>query len=348
MLERPDLSDKAIRRYLQANYGIDAASITFLPIGYDSTASVFRVDAVDGQRFFLKAKTGLVTASPLIVPHFLRQSGVDAVVAPLATRMGALWAPLDDGFTAILYPFVEGRMGMDGGLSPVQWINLGRTLRRIHNSALSPQLAAEMRRERFVPLKGVLAWSLHEEVAKTDYADPIRADLAGFWRERRAEIETILRRTELLGRMAEIRQPQNVLCHADIHIFNVLVDPAGDLHIVDWDETILAPKERDLMFLVEGTQSEGTGLHPNEAAFRQGYGPVEVDPVILAFYRYEWVVQEIAEFGQQVLRSKDGGEITRLDGLRHFRALFDPGDVVEKAYRSDVSPFAPFARKVDL
>lgn len=70
--------------------------------------------------------------------------------------------------------------------------------------------------------------------------------------------------------------------------------------------------------------------------------------MILAFYRYEWVVQEIAEFGKQVLRSEDGGEITRQDGLRHFRALFDPGDVVETAYRADGAPFTPFAHTVDL
>jgi len=109
------------------------------------------------------------------------------------------------------------------------------------------------------------------------------------------------------------------------------------MYVIDWDETILAPKERDLMFLVDGTQADGEALHPNEAAFRQGYGPTEVDPVILAFYRYEWAVQEIAEFGKQVLWSEDGSEITRLDGLRHFRALFDPGSEVEEAYRTDLS-----------
>ena len=58
--------------------------------------------------------------------------------------------------------------------------------------------------------------------------------------------------------------------------------------------------------------------------------------MILAFYRFEWAVQEIAEFGKQVLWSDEGGEITRLDGLRHFRALFDPGGEVAEVYRSDV------------
>lgn len=336
MLERPSISDETIRRCVAENYGIAAAQITFLPIGYDSTASVFRVEAADGQAWFLKTKSVPVAAPPLAVPHFLRESGLHCIVAPVAADSGALSVPLGDGFTAILYPFVHGRMGADGGLSPQQWTALGRAMGQIHSAALPATLTGQMRRESFSPLKGELAWTLHREVAAATYTDPISRELAAFWQERRGEIEAILCRAEALGRMAQARQPEIVLCHADIHTWNVLVDPAGGIHIVDWDETILAPKERDLMFVLDGSQPAGAPLPPNEAAFRQGYGPAAADPVILAFYYYDWAVQEIAEFGRQVFWPGDGGEITRRDGLRHFCALFDPGDVVERAYRSDV------------
>ncbi len=336
MLERPALSDQAIARCVQDNYTISAAQITFLPIGYDATASVFRVDAADGRAYFLKAKSVPVAAATLAIPHFLRQMGVEEIVAPLATGTHTLSARLDANFTAILYPFVEGRVGADGGLSAAQWAALGQALRRIHAAVLPVELAAQMRREAFAPLKGQLAWRLHQEVATASYSDPIRQDLTAFWQGRRAEIEAILRRVEALGRLAQARQPAIVLCHADIHIWNVLVAPTDAIHIVDWDETILAPKERDLMFVLDNSAAGAPVTHDAEMAFRQGYGPVEADPVILAFYRYEWAVQEIAEFGKQVLWSEDGGEITRLDGLRHFRALFDPGGEVEAAYRSDV------------
>lgn len=42
-----------------------------------------------------------------------------------------------------------------------------------------------------------------------------------------------------------------VLCHADFHDANLLIDPTGRLFIVDWDEIILAPKERDLVFVTD-------------------------------------------------------------------------------------------------
>lgn len=334
MLERPDLSDDAIAGCLHDNYRIQASAITFLPIGYDATAWVFRVESADGTPYFLKTKSVTPDAASLAAPHFLAEIGVPGIVAPLATVSGGLCAPLAAGFTAVLYPFIDGRMGAAGGMLPEQWVHLGQAVRRIHQATPPPALAAQMRREPFAPLKGDLAWSLHEEVARTRYEHPVRQECAAFWMERRAEIEAIFRRAEELGRLAQARQPEIVLCHADIHVWNVLVDRRGRLHIVDWDETILAPRERDLMHQVESARPSGP-VDADEALFRQGYGPVEIDPVILAYYRYEWVVQEIAEFGKQVLRSDEGGEITRQDGLRHFRALFAPGDVVESAYRSD-------------
>lgn len=336
MLERPALSDDAIRRSILANYGVSVGSINFLPIGYDATASVFQLTGSDGTDYFLKTKTVPVALAPLLVPHFLRDIGIEQVVAPLTTLSGTLSAPMKDPFTAILYPFVGGRMGANGGLSVEQWTEMGQIVRGIHAVQLPSDLAAQMRREPFIPHEAKLAWALHREIVTASYADPINKELAEFWRGRGTEIENIILRAEELGRMAQARQSNIVLCHADIHIFNVMVTPGGKIFIVDWDEAILAPKERDLIHLVAGTQPEGEAVPPTEFAFRQGYGPAQVEPVILAFYRHEWAVQEIAQLGKQVLWSNEGAEMTRLDGLNRFRRLFNTGAEIEGAYRSDV------------
>ena len=44
---------------------------------------------------------------------------------------------------------------------------------------------------------------------------------------------------EGLGRPLAQRAPALVLCHADVHTGNVLLDAGGQLWIVDWDETLL-------------------------------------------------------------------------------------------------------------
>ena len=45
------------------------------------------------------------------------------------------------------------------------------------------------------------------------------------------------------------------MCHKDIHGGNILIRTDGQppvLYILDWDDPILAPKERDLMFIGGG------------------------------------------------------------------------------------------------
>ena len=53
------------------------------------------------------------------------------------------------------------------------------------------------------------------------------------------------------------------------------------------------------------------------------------------YYRYEWAVQEIGAFGEQVLLQPDAGDATKADAARLLMGLFDPGDLVDLAYRMD-------------
>jgi aminoglycoside phosphotransferase (APT) family kinase protein len=40
----------------------------------------------------------------------------------------------------------------------------------------------------------------------------------------------------------------DVICHGDMHPFNVLVDPAGSPTVLDWSAAVLAPRTYDLAF----------------------------------------------------------------------------------------------------
>jgi spectinomycin phosphotransferase len=125
-----------------------------------------------------------------------------------------------------------------------------------------------------------------------------------------------------------------VLCHTDIHTANVLVKGTHQIYIVDWDAPLFAPRERDLMFIVERDADEN-------AHFFAGYEPKAVNPLALAYYRYEWVVQEFSDFAERVFYANDVGDETRADAVRGFQQLFDPGDVVEAAYQSEADLTTP-------
>jgi spectinomycin phosphotransferase len=327
MLEKPNLSDDKMSAGLREAYGIDVSAIEFLPIGNDATAWVYRVVGQGGAAYFLKLKSSGVYLPSVNIPRFLRDNGMHQIVAPLATLSGDLWTAVED-YRLILYPFIDGQSGMEVGLSDAQWIELGRVLRQMHTIQLPDDLAKQLKREAFIPGPTWLhlVKELNQSISVEAYNDPFARELAAYWLERAAEIRQMTVRAEELGRMCQSRALPVVLCHADIHTANVLVDEQGGLHIVDWDQPILAPKERDLMFML------GEG---GEAQFYEGYGDVEVDQAVIAYYRYEWVVQEFGDYAARVLVMDDVGDETRADAVRGFQQLFDPGDVVDQAYEAD-------------
>ena len=113
------------------------------------------------------------------------------------------------------------------------------------------------------------------------------------------------------------------MCHSDIHAGNILIGADDAFYIVDWDNPILAPKERDLMFVGGGQGFTGHTPQEEETLFYRGYGETQIDPVALAYYRYERIIQDIAVYCEQLFLSDEGGE-DRAQALRHFASNFLP------------------------
>jgi spectinomycin phosphotransferase len=204
----------------------------------------------------------------------------------------------------------------------------------MHTAVMPPTLTERIQRESFSPQWREIVKGFQERVEDTNFADPIAAELAAFLRVKRAEISQLVSRAE---RLADILQTQSlpfILCHADIHAFNILIDTNDTLYMVDWDTLILAPKERDLMFVGGGLFGAGRTPEEEETLFYQGYGQTEADPVALAYYRYERIVQDIAAYCEEILLTTERDQ-DRAEGLRQLTGQFQPGDVIEMAYKSE-------------
>jgi spectinomycin phosphotransferase len=334
MLEKPRITDQQLITCLQETYGITAATIEFLPLGYDSYAGVYRVTASDGQLYFMKAKVSIVPEVAITIPRYLREQGMEQVVAPVPTTTGALWGNIDD-YTILVYPFIEGNVGMEVGLTENQWREFSTFLRQLHAIQLPDSLAAQVKQETFIPHPECcsIIQRLQAEIPHQRYDHPLQQELARFWLDRQAEIARILARAEELGAQLQNRTHEFVLCHADIHTANIMISPGGALHIVDWDQPILAPRERDLMFVVRNPI--GAATDSAVSAFRAGYGDYEVDALTLAYYRYEWVVQDIGEFARPVFFEHDLSDPARQQSFDGLMWLFTPGGSVDTAYLSE-------------
>jgi spectinomycin phosphotransferase len=335
MLENPGVQDEKIIACLQDEYGSNVAQVDFLPLGADLNTAVYRVVADDETPYFLKLRSGVFNETSVVLPKFLSDQGIEQIIPPLTTKTGQLWASLDT-FKVLLYPFVEGHNGYEVEMSERHWGELGTALKRIHTAVVPPALIGHIRQETYSPQWRKIVKTFLERVEDEVYYDPIAIKLAVFLKAKRDRIIDLVGRAERLAQALQVQSPEFIVCHSDIHAGNILIGANGAFYIVDWDEPVLAPKERDLMYIGGGLLASGRTPQEEEALFYRTYGQTQVDPIALAYYRYERIVEDIAIYCEQIFLTNEGGE-DREQSLRYLKSNFLPESTIEIAYRSDAT-----------
>ncbi len=335
MLGKSGLADQQIIDGLERSYNLNVTAIEFLPIGYDSHAAVYRIQA-DGQSYFLKAKYDAIDELSVRIPRYLKAHGLEEVVAPIPTLSGALWSVLDS-VTLILYPFIEGTSGWGADLSDEQWRTFGAILKRLHATVLPDDLLSRLPKEdyRLHPKWSEIVKEIHQSVRGRIYENAVERQLARFWIDHYRTIGRIIQSAERLGKMLAAKHLNCVLCHADIHPGNVMLDAGGNLHIVDWDQPIYAPIERDLLFFMVRSFTVG---EPEAALFFQGYGNTQFDPMALAYYSYARIVEDLGGFAESVFMMQGDDEIKQ-DAVNWVTKMFESGDLLEVAQRIESGLF---------
>jgi spectinomycin phosphotransferase len=253
------------------------------------------------------------------------------LLPPLTTHSGQLRAELAP-FRVILHPCAEGRNGFEVDLSDGQRVEFGAALRRFHATAFPPAITRDVPRETFSPRWRERVKYFLDHVADEAFDDPVSAELAAFLNAHRLETLDLVDRSERLALSFQAHSPPFLLCHADIHAWNLLIDARGALYLVDWDTLIFAPRERDLMFVGAGLGGNGHSPQEEIALFYQGYGPVQVDPAGIAYYRHERIVEDIAVLCEQILLTRAGGQ-DREQSLEYLKSNYLPGGTMEMAGR---------------
>lgn len=333
MLEKPDLHDDKISAVLQDAYGIKSEQLEFLPLGADLNTAVYRAVATDMTPYFVKLRRGDFNEMTVIIPRFLHAEGVPHLIAPLSTRTDTLWTEVE-AYKVMVYPFVEGKDGYDAPLTGAQWRDMANAFKQIHTTPIPSDMELRLTRERYA---SVWREKVKTYLARTDentVDDPIVLDLFGFLAENRADLFQIVERAEQLAHEIQSFSPEYVLCHADIHAGNVLIQADGTFYIVDWDTMVMAPKERDLMYFGAGLWGKWQSAEEEERLFFQGYGEANIDAVILAYYRYERIVEDIAVSCDHILQT-DASNEERALSLYYLKSNFRPNSTIAQARRAD-------------
>jgi spectinomycin phosphotransferase len=322
MREQPIIPEERLRTCLQEQYDLIPVTLEFLPLGLDYNSWVHRVVSEQGASYLLKARSGPLYEPSCFVPNYLRDEGIAAVVAPLPTKSNTLWTKVVD-WTVIVYLFIDGDTGKTG-MTDEQWKEVGAIFKRIHQVPLSPEGFESLRKETFDPTE-YARWVSAFETQHTHTVGgsvserALRAD----WLAHQSTIHTVVHNLEKLAGMLQRRSGPYVICHADLHQANLIRDHAGNVFVIDWNDVMLAPKERDFIFVRE----------PHADAFWKGYGQAQIDWVALTYYCWERVVTDLIECARNVCFRDDLGEESRADEARLFHeTLAGEGSNMDAAY----------------
>lgn len=329
---------ESIIHCLNIHYGISATALTLLPLGADINASVYKAETKNNQSYFVKLKRGRRYDMSVATLALLQASGIQEIIPPIKTTHSEQTQSLNDS-TLTVYPFVNGQNGFSHILTDNQWITLGKVLRQLHEIDIPPSIKNLIRKEAYSDKWRKAVRLLYAYVDSDLSGDEVALRLQAYMKEQRAVILHLVDRAEALSQKIQEQSPEFVLCHSDIHGGNVLIDENGSIFIVDWDDPIIAPKERDLMFIGGGVANVWNKPYEEEI-FYKGYEKTEINKTILAYYRHERIVEDIAEYGQALLLTEDGGEEDRLEMYKHFKDMFEPNGVVDIALKTDINPKA--------
>jgi len=323
MREQPGIPEERLRACLQNQYDLIPVTLEFLPLGLDYHAGVYRVVSEQGTAYLLKVTSRPLYEPRCLVPRYLNDQGITSVVAPVLTKSNALWTLLEE-WTVIVYPFIDGDTSWTG-MTDEQWKEVGTIFKWIHQVMLPPFGFESLRKEAFDPteyarwVRAFETQHLHSRHSGSVSERALRAD----WRAHQSTIHTGVTSLEKLAEVLQRRAGPYVICHADLHPANLLRDHAGHVCVIDWDEVMLAPKERDFIFVRE----------PQADAFWEGYGQREIDWVALTYYLWERVVQDLIACAQDMCFRDDLGEETRADIAQLFHEiLVEEGGTIAAAY----------------
>ncbi len=330
MREAPHITEEHLRSSFQEQYDLVPVTIELLPGGLDYYARVYRVISENGTPYLLKVKSGELYEPACLVPGYLRDQGITAVVAPLPTKKNTLWTQLGD-WTMIVYPFHAGETSWEG-MTDEQWRTTGAIFKQLHSVTLPPSGFESLRKETFDPMN-YTSWVRNFETQLAhvrDNGSAAERTLRSSWVTHQSKIHEAISSLEKLAEALQRQTSPYVISHADLHPANLIRDQAGHVFVIDWDEVMLAPKERDFIFVKEPQTASSTwqDLPP----FFQGYGQAEINWRVLTYYRWERVVQDLIVGAQNVCFRDDWEEETRADATRLFQQVLTEEGSIDAAY----------------
>jgi spectinomycin phosphotransferase len=302
-----ELDIDKLPRALAEGWRFEIATIEYAPVGFGSyhwiamdgagTRRFVTVDDLDRKPWLGNGREtafeGMARAFGTAVT--LRGAGLEFILAPIAAGDGTAVRRIDARYSMAVFPYVDG-VSSDFGehKTPEQRATVLAVLGRLHQA--TPAVASTVPKGNLdVPGRSQLAaglQTLDQPWTGGPYSKRAREALG----THALHVVEGLVIFDRLRRDVETRASDWVVTHGEPHAANVLWVDGAPL-LIDWDTVALAPPERDLWMVLDGSEREAAAY-----AASTGHPP---DPIALELYRLAWDLADVAVY-VDVLRSPHG------------------------------------------
>lgn len=301
------IDKKAIIETLREAYTLPFERMTFLTKGWASLC--FKIEAAN-ESYLLKLydesnPKPLVAGSRdfyLPLTYQLYTKGLlPQIPCPVKTADGRFY--IRSSHLAIVFRFMEGEEVGFGVLPDDVLAELATLVGRLHRSTGQLDLEDPLSDDYRITFERMLP----EWLDALHGIKSVRPAVKGFKElllPRRAELMGYLERLKELQAKMRAEARSLVVCHTDLHGGNLLRDPGGRLHILDWENAMLAPREHDLFSFAPDTRFENI-FWPR---YVKEAGSVRLDTGALRFYAYRRLLEDISEWLQQLLYNPQSAE----------------------------------------
>ncbi len=298
-----------LKRVIQEKFGINVISLTLVPKWETARACI--VESSDHAHFFLKIYSDdSIPDSAFRFAHDLyAKAGITTITHPLATINGQMRIQLG-GFHIALFDLISGTTAEQHKLTERQLERLGELLARIHQS--KTMIGEYSVRERFEILFRDRLVAIFNDMSKiSGNSAKYKTQLKFFLEPHRQKFMEELETLGELQRGVRRKNLEFVNCHGEPSPGNVLSSNSGEVYLLDWDDPIFAPKEKDLLFFKDSIEPvmKGYGLFSKDD---------NIDQDVMEFYGHMWNLGEIADYGGKILLENHSDEQnqTWLDNLK--------------------------------
>lgn len=278
-----------LEEIISQHYGFTIQNITPGPRGFVALTYIIDTPA---ERYFAKVirisrySENIEAGLPIL--RELYESGIGQINYPIPATNGRLSVTFD-GNILIVYNFIDGEWTFDYDFEA--YVAL---LAKIHQAAIRAPLI----REPFdiSPVVNALRRELND-LEKSTYSNPDQHKLQAIIAEYRHElIDDMAKFDALVQHLRQDTRIPFILTHGDAP-GNILQAGDGRLYMIDWDDMMFAPRERDTWFHVGTNQGKSEFL----PLYQRYFPAYQVDSRLFAFYLYKRYFEDIEGWCDKIL-----------------------------------------------